>query len=87
EFETKWQAFESLVVGNEEKSRHIDLVVRSKSQIIEVKQTIQDLLNEVEGHKSLHEEVLFLSGTVLTYLTVFSEPFRPATQGQTGPSH
>nr|CAD7605236.1 unnamed protein product [Timema genevievae] len=73
EFETKWQAFESLVVGNEEKSRHIDLVVRSKSQIIEVKQTIQDLLNEVEGHKSLHEEVLFLSGTVLTYLTAFSE--------------
>nr|CAD7429520.1 unnamed protein product [Timema monikensis] len=74
EFETKWQAFESLVVGNEEKSRHIDLVVRSKSQIIEMKQTIQDLLNEVEGHKSLHEEVLFLSGTVLTYLTAFSEP-------------
>nr|CAD7570990.1 unnamed protein product [Timema californicum] len=74
EFETKWQAFESLVVGNEEKSRHIDLVVRSKSQIIEVKQTVQELLNEVEGHKSLHEEVLFLSGTVLTYLTAFSEP-------------
>ncbi|XP_068085330.1 muscle-specific protein 300 kDa [Anabrus simplex] len=74
EFEKKHQNFESLVNANEEKARHIDTIVRSKPQTVEVKQTLQDLLSEVESHKSLHEEVLFLSGTVLTYLSAFSEP-------------
>ncbi|XP_063222936.1 muscle-specific protein 300 kDa isoform X4 [Bacillus rossius redtenbacheri] len=82
EFESKWQSFESLVSGYEEKSKHIDMTVRSKNQVAEVEQTLQDLLGEVEGHRPQHEEVLFLSGTVLTYLTAFSEPSAQALKGK-----
>jgi len=43
---------------------------------------LQELLSEVEGHRSLHEEVLFLSGTVLTYLTAFSESSAQLLKGK-----
>ncbi|KAJ8895765.1 hypothetical protein PR048_001103 [Dryococelus australis] len=43
EFESKWQSFESLMSGYEEKARHIDMTVRSKKQVAEVKQTLQVL--------------------------------------------
>jgi hypothetical protein len=43
---------------------------------------LQELLSEVEGYRSLHEEVLFLSGTVLTYLTAFSESSAQLLKGK-----
>ncbi|KAJ9594434.1 hypothetical protein L9F63_014159, partial [Diploptera punctata] len=77
EFVSKWQAFESLISGNEEKARHIDTVVLPDPSfyfpIHSSLSNLLDLLSEVEGQRSLHEEVLFLSGTVLTYLKAFNE--------------
>ncbi|KAJ9596208.1 hypothetical protein L9F63_027168, partial [Diploptera punctata] len=66
EFESKWQAFAFIISENEEKTKHIDTVVHSK----ESKHTIQELLSEVEGQRSLLDELLFLSGT---YLMAFNE--------------
>ncbi|XP_071454288.1 muscle-specific protein 300 kDa-like [Hetaerina americana] len=74
EFENKWQDFESFLVAYEERARHVDTVVRNKPQIEEARTSLHDLLEEVEGHKSAHEEVLFLSGSVLTYLSAIAEP-------------
>ncbi|XP_075225316.1 muscle-specific protein 300 kDa isoform X2 [Lycorma delicatula] len=73
EFETKMQAFESRISTAEEKSKHIDTTVRSKTHSIEVKQAVEDLVKELRGYQPQHEEVLFLSGTVLDLLKKTSE--------------
>lgn len=40
-FEGRWQNLESLIVGIEEKAKHIDTVVRNKQHVIETKKYIE----------------------------------------------
>lgn len=41
EFEALWQAFESALISCEEKSKHVDIVVRSQPHIIEAHNTLK----------------------------------------------
>lgn len=45
QFEGRWQNFESLLTGVEEKSKHIDYIVRNKQHVISNKQTIEVSFN------------------------------------------
>ncbi|GLH12193.1 Dystrophin, isoform B, partial [Gryllus bimaculatus] len=73
EFEKNLQNFETLLFSYEEKTRHVDTVVRSKAQITEVKQSLQGLLSEIQDCSSLHDNILSLSVPVIEYLKTTSE--------------
>ncbi|XP_044734627.1 nesprin-1 [Chrysoperla carnea] len=73
EFEALWQAFESALISCEEKSKHVDTVVRSQPHIIEAHNTLKTLLAETESLKPQYDEVVALSGTILVFLRECSE--------------
>lgn len=41
QFEGRWQNFENLLSGIEEKAKHIDCIVRNKQHVISTKETIE----------------------------------------------
>ncbi|KAK9711342.1 hypothetical protein QE152_g25509 [Popillia japonica] len=67
-FEGRYQHFESLLTGLEEKSKHVDLIVRNRQHVINTKQNIEILQSEADSLKQYQEEVLHLSNSVLLFL-------------------
>ncbi|XP_074030429.1 muscle-specific protein 300 kDa isoform X10 [Leptinotarsa decemlineata] len=67
-FEGRWQNFESLLTGIEEKAKHVDCVVRNKEHVVSTRKTIEELQSETTSLKSHQEEVVQLSNTVLIFL-------------------
>lgn len=51
-FEGRYQHFESLLTGLEEKSKHVDLVVRNRQHVINTKQNIEVIKADYRGKKS-----------------------------------
>lgn len=68
EFEGRWQSFEGQLGGYEERSKHIDLFVRSKQHVIDSKTSVEELLFEVESLKPHHEKIVEFSSTILVFL-------------------
>ncbi|XP_017768073.1 PREDICTED: nesprin-1 [Nicrophorus vespilloides] len=67
-FEGRCQHFESLLTGIEERSKHVDTVVRNKQHVITTYKSIEELLSEANSLKPLLEEILQQSSPVLLYL-------------------
>nr|XP_022915902.1 nesprin-1 isoform X7 [Onthophagus taurus] len=67
-FEGRFQHFEGLLVGLEEKSKHIDLIIRSKQHVTSTIQNIEILQSEADSINPYQEEVTQLSKTVLLFL-------------------
>ncbi|KAF5292003.1 hypothetical protein FQA39_LY14120 [Lamprigera yunnana] len=67
-FEGRWQNLESLLLGIEEKIKHIDTIVRSKQHVIDTIKYIEELQSEAESLERFIEEVNQLSHTVFIYL-------------------
>ncbi|KAF5308512.1 hypothetical protein FQR65_LT06177 [Abscondita terminalis] len=67
-FEGRWQNFESLLTGIEEKLKHTDTIVRNKQHVIDTIKYIEELQSEADSLEHLREEVNQLSETVLIYL-------------------
>ncbi|CAH1990098.1 unnamed protein product, partial [Acanthoscelides obtectus] len=67
-FEARWQHFESSVSGIEERSKHLDYVVRNKEHVISTQNTIEELQSEANSLKASQNEVNQLSNTVLMFL-------------------
>ncbi|XP_039285327.1 nesprin-1-like [Nilaparvata lugens] len=82
EFDNKIHAFELLVSSSEEKEKNIDCAVRSKSHSVEVKQSIEELLNQLKAAQPQHEEVTFLSGPILDHLRPISDSAFTSLQGR-----
>lgn len=53
-FEGRWQHFESVLVGVEEKSKHVDTIVRNRQQVIATQHVI-----EVGQEQNLKKNELF----------------------------
>lgn len=67
-FEGRWQNFESLLTGIEERTKHLDYVVRSKEHVTATRDSIKELQSEAESLKNKRDEVKDLSKSVLSFL-------------------
>ncbi|XP_064211053.1 muscle-specific protein 300 kDa isoform X18 [Tribolium castaneum] len=72
-FEGRWQHFESLLSGVEERAKHVDNVVRSKEHVIATNNSILELQSEAESLKKFRDEVFELSENVLLFLKECSQ--------------
>lgn len=74
QFEANWQALEARVAEAEDRAHHLDLVVRSKAQLSESRNTLQELIRGLEGLQPPLDEVVSLSSTIVAFLSISSEP-------------
>ncbi|CAH1403532.1 unnamed protein product [Nezara viridula] len=72
EFEGKLQKFESNLLPIDDKNKHIDMTIRCKDHLLEIKGSLESLLDSLTKSGSDLEEVKRLSQPIFTFLEAVS---------------
>ncbi|KAK3930234.1 Nesprin-1 [Frankliniella fusca] len=74
QFDAGWTSLEAKVGDAEDAAHHLDLVVRSKVQLRESRNTLQELIRGLEALQTSIDELVALSSTIVAYLSISCEP-------------